>query len=247
MNQIGMQVFECSGKIAEIELLRNKINETISRHCPSYEGSLEMLHAARVPDMNKIRLDCFNELNKIPDLDSILYNIVGERIAQILGPDILRQKKINISIQMPLDESALLKAHSDSWAGDSPFQINLWLPLTDAFDTNSMFIFNRSETISILKKIQSGANLIIDELISRENFLSLSFGQYLLFNPALIHGNVVNRTQRTRVSLNIRFKSLFTPDGTSASRSSGLYYKLFRMSDWSRLAFDLDEVNSNGR
>ena len=43
------------------------------------------------------------------------------------------------------------------------------------------------------------------------NFVKINYGSYLLFNQNLPHGNLINRTNETRVSLNCRFKGLFTP------------------------------------
>ena len=39
----------------------------------------------------------------------------------------------------------------------------------------------------------------------------MKFGQFLIFTPNLLHGNVVNKTTETRFSFNIRLKSLFSP------------------------------------
>ena len=49
------------------------------------------------------------------------------------------QKKINLSIQMPKDKDSLLDLHSDIYAGESPFQVVVWIPLVDAYKTKSMF------------------------------------------------------------------------------------------------------------
>ena len=42
-------------------------------------------------------------------------------------------------------------------------------------------------------------------------WINIKFGQVLLFNQCLPHGNVVNREKETRWSLNCRFKSVFSP------------------------------------
>ena len=42
-------------------------------------------------------------------------------------------------------------------------------------------------------------------------FVNIKFGQFLLFNQNLPHGNTINKTKETRVSMNCRFKGLFTP------------------------------------
>ena len=50
------------------------------------------------------------------------------------------QQKINLSIQFPNDSSSLLPFHSDTWAGDSPFETVVWLPLVNCKKTKSMYI-----------------------------------------------------------------------------------------------------------
>ena len=52
----------------------------------------------------------------------------------------MMQKNINLSIQFPNDDSSLLPIHSDVWSGDSPHEINLWIPLVDCYKTKSMYI-----------------------------------------------------------------------------------------------------------
>ena len=41
----------------------------------------------------------------------------------------------------------------------------------------------------------------------------VKFGQGLFFSSCLIHGSDINIEKETRISLNIRFKSLFSPAG----------------------------------
>ena len=42
-------------------------------------------------------------------------------IEAIAGNELAMQKKINLSIQLPQDDSSLLAVHSDVWAGDLLF------------------------------------------------------------------------------------------------------------------------------
>ena len=61
---------------------------------------------------------------------------------KIIGNELVMQKNINLSIQLPKDESSLLPIHSDTWSGDSPFESVLWIPLVNCFKTKSMFILD---------------------------------------------------------------------------------------------------------
>jgi sporadic carbohydrate cluster 2OG-Fe(II) oxygenase len=247
MNEVGCTVLNVMENIDELGKLRSTVNQAIRRQQHFYNDSLGELHNFSLGDINTLRLNCFKAINEIDKLDSILVRLLGNEIEKILGPDILVQRKVNVSIQMPGDHSSILKPHSDCWSGDSPFQINAWIPLTDAFGSNSMFIFDRTDSVNILNNIYNGKDPEELSLIDPSKFLSLKFGEVLLFNPALVHGNVLNQTDRTRVSLNVRFKSVFTPDGIMASRSSGVYYRVFTLSEWTRLAFELNETNNGGK
>ena len=43
------------------------------------------------------------------------------------------------------------------------------------------------------------------------DWLKVEHGKFLLFNQAIPHGNVINKENETRWSLNCRFKSIFSP------------------------------------
>ena len=66
----------------------------------------------------------------------------------------MMQKNINLSIQLPNDKSSLLPIHSDVWSGDSPYEINLWIPLVNCFKTKSMYILNRKHNSYFLKEMK---------------------------------------------------------------------------------------------
>ena len=107
--------------------------------------------------------------------------------------------------------------HADTWSGVSPFEIVVWLPLVDCFKTKTMYILpankiKKYEGKLIGKKIHSSEqifNLIKKDLV----WLKVNYGEILIFDQSLPHGNVVNREKETRWSMNIRFKGLFTPYG----------------------------------
>ena len=61
------------------------------------------------------------------------------------------QRKINLSIQFPKDDSSLLPIHSDVWSGCSPYEIVLWIPLVSVSKTKSMFILNKNKNRVFIK------------------------------------------------------------------------------------------------
>ena len=61
------------------------------------------------------------------------------------------------------------------------------------------------------KKEVKSANDLYSNLKSHIEFVKIKHGEFMLFNQNLPHGNIVNKSTETRISLNCRFKSLFTP------------------------------------
>ena len=127
----------------------------------------------------------------------------------------MMQKNINLSIQLPNDDSSLLPIHSDVWSGDSAFEINLWVPLVNCYKTKSMYILRQNKNNIFLKKIKKlkfkSSQQIFNLAKKYISWIKIDYGNYLLFNQVLPHGNVINKEKETRWSMNCRFKSFFSP------------------------------------
>ena len=168
-----------------------------------------------IQDLNEVRLTMFKEMNSEKKFRDNFFKLAKNTLYSTVGNELAMQNNINLSIQMPNDDSSLLPLHSDTWDGDSPFETVLWLPLVNCFKTKSMFLLNSNryenfKKIYKKKKVKSVSNLH-NSLKKDLNFIKINYGNFLLFNQNLPHGNVVNKTKETRISLNCRFKGLFTP------------------------------------
>lgn len=168
-------------------------------------------------NLNKFRLDIINEINKSKLFKKHYFNVASKYLNILVGNELVMQKSINLSIQMPGDDSSLLEIHADTWSGDSPYEIVVWLPMVDCYKTKSMYILPACKYDSFKKKFEKsykkkGYDLfqsIKKDLI----WLNIKYGEVLLFNQCLPHGNIVNNEDETRWSMNCRFKSVFTPYG----------------------------------
>ena len=114
---------------------------------------------------------------------------------------------------MPKDETSKLELHADSLSGESKFQVVLWVPLVNAYKTKSMYVFDKKfskQTLQNLRKYKyKGMSAVYSHNKNKKKFLKIKKGQFLLFSPNLLHGNVKNLTQETRISMNARFKIFF--------------------------------------
>ena len=202
----------------------SKIHEVVEKYCikefeyKNKENIFNNIHKSlKVKDLNDFRLNLHNYINKNKKFRELYYNIAKDYLNILVGNELAMQNKVNLSIQFPKDRSSLLPLHSDTWSGDSPFEIVVWLPLVDCFNTKSMFILSPKKSKLLYKnfskKNKSNSDQIFRSIKKDISWINIKFGQVLIFNQSLPHGNTVNKESETRVSLNCRFKGLFSPYG----------------------------------
>lgn len=168
-------------------------------------------------NINNFRLKIFKNLNNIKNIRFHYFKVSSPFIEMISGNELVMQKNLNLSIQMPKDDESILDIHADTWSGDSAYETVAWIPLVDCRDTKSMFILPANKYENFLKitegkKIKNSKKLF--NLLKKDfEWIKIKFGQVLLFNQTLPHGNVLNKTDETRFSMNCRFKSIFSPYG----------------------------------
>ena len=146
------------------------------------------------------------------------FQLGKEYLYLIAGNELVMQKRINLSIQLPNDKSSLLPIHSDTWSGDSPYEVVLWIPLVNCYSTKSMYILPPKYLPEINKSFSNGiydgdSEKIFKKFKKKVEWINIKINEVLIFNQNLPHGNVVNLEPETRWSLNCRFKSIFSPYG----------------------------------
>ena len=202
-------------------------------------------HLINKSDINNSRLKAFSSVNSL-ELKSELYFKQAEKfLIKLLGPDISIQNKLNLSIQLPFDDSSLLPLHTDTIAGQSVFEVVLWIPFTKCFDQNSMYIIPMEKSMEMMSKIGQygslGMKKLEDDYKEFKKFIQIMPNQVLIFSPTLFHGNVLNSTSQTRVSLNCRFKNIFAPESPNPERRLGTFYQVFRTSPLTQIALSYED------
>jgi|TARA_Y100000748_G_scaffold300228_1_gene298368 sporadic carbohydrate cluster 2OG-Fe(II) oxygenase len=165
--------------------------------------------------LNQIRLKIINYLNSKNEFIKNYYFLSKPYLDILVGNELSMQKRINLSVQFPKDNSSLLALHSDVWSGDSPFEIVVWLPLVNCHGTKSMYIlppkkYKKFEKI-FENKNNNDSEKIYKKIKKDLKWIKINYGEILIFNQCLPHGNIVNQSNETRWTFNCRFKGLFTP------------------------------------
>ncbi len=223
----GYFIFEI--KKNEYVKLKSQIEKQLLKN--NRKIKLDNLHKlVSIKSLNRVRMNLFKNLNKDSNFKKKIFESAQQFIEGCVGSEIC-SSDINLSIQMPNDETSLLEMHTDFFSGESLFQINLWIPFVDVRKTQSMFIIDPLNSYKILKKIKNDKKINFKDINKNYSknlkWLKLKSGQGLLFSPNCLHGNVVNKENKTRVSINIRYKNIFSPYSDFANEKKvGSFYKV---------------------
>lgn len=170
-----------------------------------------------VEGLNGLRLAVIQGLNADAGLMPGFFSMARKHIEWTVGNEIAMQRGINLSIQLPGDDSSLLPLHSDVWDGNSPYEIVLWLPLVNCFKTKSMYVLPRGASQRAYGEFKKDKGFNAEKLFQSVKpdltWLEVPYGKAVLFSHCLLHGNRVNDEKTTRWTFNIRLKGLLTPYG----------------------------------
>lgn len=186
--------------------------------------------------LNLFRLDILAAMNATPWLRQAYFRTARSLIETLVGNELVMQRRINLSIQLPGDESSLLPVHADVWSGDSPFELVIWLPLVDCSATKSMYLMGPAAASRLYRNFTNHQATSAEDLYRAIEpdltFLDVPYGHVLAFDQSLPHGNRVNREAGTRWSLNCRFKAAFTP---YADKKLGEFFSPITLRPMSRI------------
>lgn len=204
-------------------------------------------------ELNDFRVKLIDGINKDAAFKENYYIVAKKLLHTLVGNELAMQSKINLSIQIPNDNSSMLPMHSDVYAGESPFEVVIWIPLTNvAASTHSMFITDPTSNKKINREITTSKKKTIIEIFNKYKknfkFIKIAYGNVLLFTPVLMHGNVVNKTSISRLSLNCRFKSLLSPYDvfSKTHRNIPHFYKPLIIKPLTKIGFNfIKAVNEN--
>jgi sporadic carbohydrate cluster 2OG-Fe(II) oxygenase len=194
-----------------------------------------------VPQLNEFRLAMITGMNATPWLRPAYFSVARRALESIVGNELCMQRQVNLSIQLPGDDSSLLPVHADVWAGDSPFEAVLWLPLVDCYRTKSMFLLPPKPNLALqrdLARFSGKGTEDIFRAIERDlTWVEVPYGHFLLFNQNLAHGNRVNEEPEARWTMNCRFKGVFTP---YAEKRLGEFFEPITLRPASRVGLDYE-------
>lgn len=162
----------------------------------------------------------------------------------LLGLDTHIQRVPFLRISRPGIADDNIGLHRDTWYGDTPYEISVWIPFTDTDEGNALRVAPGShiwsETTHPVERfagsVEKGSlkhslGFIHGQPKRLESHvatvpLPVRVGQMIVFSLALLHGQEINRSTRTRVSMDFRMTNSFAPVQFSRSRDPDYYMSL---------------------
>ena len=204
-----------------LDRIRDKVVALAAKHLGisvpnDTQAFLDTIHQRiTVEQLNGLRMTVFNAMNAENWFRPTYLSLARQAVETLIGNELALQRRINLSVQLPKDDSSLLPIHADVWDGDSPYEVVVWLPLVNCFKTKSMYIMpaaqDRDEQEKLARFASGSAEDIYQEMAERMVFLDVPYGHILLFSQTVMHGNRINDEVTTRWSMNCRVKSLLSP------------------------------------
>jgi sporadic carbohydrate cluster protein (TIGR04323 family) len=175
--------------------------------------SLETLHEVvpreRVYALSKALCEATNR----PEFKRLVAEFAREEIVPKgrLVPPIAIQRYLNVRIMVPDKPQGVFPFHTGLLYGHGPGSRSLWMPLTDvtseASRSASLQIIGVERSRELIRQASADRLSVAEmtELFGRESFgVRAGPGKVLFFTQENIHGNFVNVTGKTRVSIDFR-------------------------------------------
>ena len=161
------------------------------------------------------------EINKVmvgmltfTNISEMIINSCPNLVETLCGKELFVQRRAHTIFNLPGKDQARQWNHYEVMSGLSPFAYVLWVPFHDLEDDGGVYYFDREESLEIMKKEQAEGLVngpMILNMMGKQKPPRLKFGQALLFNPFVLHGNVPFNSNFARIACSVRFQSCSKP------------------------------------
>ncbi len=201
------------------ELLKKKLVD--EKHFYNHGCQLEKLHLCLNDDMknldeseqNKISISFYDASE---NLKLLYYEFVKDVVSKNFPDFIYYQSVPTFRFHFPNQKGYNWndRYHTDVMLGHPPYEINIWLPFTKTYQSNSMRITSYDDSMSILKSCDYDFEIFAEKVQYDKEFykilrnssspLEMEYGEYVMFDPRCLHCTQHNITDDTRISMDIR-------------------------------------------
>jgi sporadic carbohydrate cluster 2OG-Fe(II) oxygenase len=161
-------------------------------------------------EINKtmINLLSFSEASEL--MISSCKNIVKD----LSGDELFIQRRAAIIFNLPGKDQRRQWPHYELMSGISPFTFVIWAPFHDLDDDGGVFYIEQPKSMEYIKQehkdgLVNGPSIL--NIQTKEKPAKLKYGQAIIFNPFILHGNIGFASNLARIACSVRFQSSAKP------------------------------------
>lgn len=148
------------------------------------------------------------------NLSERIINSCPNLVETLCGKELFIQRRAHTIFNVPGKEQAKQWPHYEVMSGISPFTYVLWAPFHDLEDEGGVYCIDRVASLEVMKKEQveglvNGPTIL--NMMEKQKPPRLKFGQAIVFNPFILHGNVTFNSKFARIACSVRFQSYSKP------------------------------------
>jgi sporadic carbohydrate cluster 2OG-Fe(II) oxygenase len=162
-----------------------------------------------------------SEINKImvnllsfSDASELMINSCKNIVKNLCGDRLFIQRRAATIFNLPGKDQRRQWPHYELMSGISPFTYIMWAPFHDLDDDGGVFYMDQTISLKTIKK-EHKQGLVNGPLILNNYYnekpLKLKYGEVVIFNPFILHGNINFSSDKARIACSVRFQSIKKP------------------------------------
>tara|TARA_B100000780_G_C21112717_1_gene449824 strand:- start:516 stop:1220 length:705 start_codon:yes stop_codon:yes gene_type:complete len=212
INGRGYSIFS----VKNIHILENLRNNFIKRIYNSDKSSKSIFDTRKLlAKMSKAEINkSMISLLSFTNLSEMMISACSDIIEELCGKELFIQRRAHTIINVPGEGQAKQWTHYELMSGISPFTYVIWAPLHDLDDDGGVYYIDLNKSLKIMEEeeqtgVVNGKKVL--NLMENQKPTKLQFGQAIIFNPFVLHGNTTFNSEYARVACNVRFQSFRKP------------------------------------
>ena len=148
------------------------------------------------------------------NLSEMIINSCPNLVESLCGKELFLQRRAHTVVNVPGAGQAKQWPHYEMMSGISPHTYIIWAPLHDLEDQGGVYYIDQHTSLEIMKKEEESGLVngpTVLNMMHDQKPTQLKFGQAIIFNPFILHGNISFNSDLARIACNVRFQSCHRP------------------------------------
>lgn len=195
-----------------LDKLKNKFSKKLNLNVATnnFDDLRVKMTSMSKSEINNIMI----KLLSFSEAAEMMFDAFKVQIKKLAGNEIFLQRRANTIFNIPGKNQRRQWPHYELMSGISPFTFVLWAPFHDLDDDGGIFYIDQKRSFRIIKK-EHAKGLVNGPTILNMKFnekpIKLKYGEAIIFNPFILHGNVNFNSKKARMACSIRFQSAKHP------------------------------------